>query len=168
VTPRSILAGALGVLAVVFPVAAPQASAAPRCGSAAAAQLEGQLPVTPYNLGRRLGETLCFDLTGDGRRDIVFTGWEFMNHGAHYWAAFRATANGWRRMKFKRSCCRADPRAGVGLGLHRGGRTLIVRQPNYEPDDAACCPTGGTDEGRWRWRRGRLELVRVATRPSDS
>jgi hypothetical protein len=140
-------------------VANSSATAAPRCGKGAAADLESRVPVTPYDAGRRLGQVKCFDVTGDGRDDIVFTGWEFMNRGAHYWAAFRATRTDWVRMKFKRSCCRADPRVGSGLSLERSGRSIIVSQPVYRSSDPACCPTGGTRTGTWQWRHGMLALI---------
>jgi hypothetical protein len=119
------------------------------------------LPVEPFNLGRRLGQTQCFDFTGDGRRDIVFTGWEFMNHGAHYWAAFRATRTGWIRVKFKRGCCRADPRFGAGIVIGHAGRRIIVTEPVYAADDPACCPSRGTKTGTWRWLRTSLGLISV-------
>ncbi|MBA3329137.1 MAG: hypothetical protein H0T43_12635 [Solirubrobacterales bacterium] len=141
------------------------ASAAPACNGRAAANLEKRLPVTPYNLGRRIGQTLCFDFTGDRRKDIVFTGWEFMNHGAHYWAAYRATRSSWVRVKFKRGCCRADPKTGVGIEIQRSGREIVVSQPVYQPDDPACCPSGGTKTGTWRWRNHTLALVDVTREP---
>jgi hypothetical protein len=108
---------------------------------------------------------LCFDFTGDGRKDIVFTGWEAMNHGPHYWAAFRATASGWARVKFKHSCCRSNPRLGAGIQIARSGDTIIVTEPKYRPSDPACCPTGGTNEGDWRWQRRQLALVQARSRP---
>lgn len=122
-------------------------------------------PFNPY--GERLGQVKCFDLTGDGRKDILFTGWEAMNHGAHWWAAYRATPTDWRRVKFKRGCCRANPKFGAGIGVSRFERTVIVREPIYLDDDPLCCPSGGSKEGRWRWKRDRLVLVRVTTEPPD-
>jgi hypothetical protein len=161
--PAPSVCAALAIIGLV--VASSPASPAPECGKRAAAMLEKRLPVTPYDAGRRLGQVKCFDLTGDGRQDIVFSGWEFMNHGAHYWAAFRATRTRWVRMKFKRSCCRADPRVGVGLFLKRSGRTLIVRQPIYRSSDPACCPTGGTRTGTWQWRHRMLALTDTTREP---
>jgi hypothetical protein len=158
-------------LAVAAAIAVPgmfsttPATAAPRCNPGVAAQLERGLPVTPFNLGRRLGQTQCFDFTGDGRRDIVFTGWEFMNHGAHYWAAFRATRTGWVRVKFKRGCCRANPRFGAGISIRHAGREIIVTEPVYAPDDPACCPSLGTKTGTWRWLRTTLGLLHVTREP---
>lgn len=142
-------------------------AAAPKCGPSTAKQLQHRLPVKPYG-ERYLGQVKCFDFTGDRRKDIVFTGWEFMNHGAHYWAAFRATRGNWTRVKFKRGCCRADPKVGAGIGINRFKRTIIVRQPVYRRDDPACCPSGGSKEGRWRWRNARLVLVRVTTEPPEA
>lgn len=158
-------AALLATLAIGAACAPASASASPICNARAAAQLEKRLPVTPYNAGRRIGQTLCFDMTGDGRKDIVFSGWQFMNHGAHYWAAFRATRSNWVRMKFKRGCCRADPRFGSGIQIRRSGRDVVVHEPVYATSDPACCPSGGTKTGIWRWRNPHLILVDVLREP---
>ena len=165
-SPRSIapLVGATIATIALLIVVAP-ASSAPRCGKRLATELEKRLPVTPYDAVRRLRQVKCYDITGDGREDIVFSGWEFMNHGAHYWAAFRATRTEWKRMKFKRSCCRADPRVGVGISLERSGHAVTVSQPVYRSSDPACCPTGGTRSGTWRWRHEMLALTDTTRSP---
>jgi len=164
-SPARQLLGLLCVLSMALVIAGgilpSSATAAPTCNARAAAQLEKRLPVTPYNLGRRLGRTLCIDITRDGRKDIVFSGWQFMNHGAHYWAAFRATRSGWVRMKFKRGCCRADPKTGAGIQIRRSGRDVVVSEPVYGSADPACCPSGGTRTGTWRWRSPHLILIDV-------
>src|SRR3954469_3804881 len=87
-----------------------------------------------------------------------------MNHGAHYWAAFRATRTDWKRVKFKRGCCPADPRFGAGVAMAPERRTIVVRAPVYLGDDPACCLSGGARTGRWRWQERRLGLVDVARR----
>jgi hypothetical protein len=161
---RLLLVGT-ALTGAIFASLASLATASPACSKRTAVRLERRLPVTPFNLGRHLGQTKCFDFTGDGREDIVFTGWEFMNHGAHYWAAFRATRSNWVRVKFKRGCCRADPKVGVGLAIRRSGREIAVTQPVYDSDDPACCPSGGTKTGWWGWRRRALALVDVVRDP---
>jgi hypothetical protein len=163
---RTIAALVTATIATVsLCVLATPAGAAPRCGKAAAAELEKRLPVTPYDAARRLRQVKCYDVTGDGRKDIVFSGWEYMNHGAHYWAAFRATRADWVRMKFKHSCCRGNPRSGAGIFLRRSGRAIVVSQPVYRASDPACCPTGGTRIGTWRWRHKKLTLTDRAHKP---
>jgi hypothetical protein len=157
---RFLLAATAFAIAM-FTSLAPSAAASPICSKRTATRLEQRLPVTPYNFGRHLGQAKCLDFTGDGREDIVFTGWEFMNHGAHYWAAFRATRTNWVRVKFKRSCCRADPKTGVGIAIQRSGREIGVTQPVYDSDDPACCPSGGSKTGWWGWRRRQLVLLDV-------
>ncbi len=141
------------------------AAGSPPCSGRTAAQLEKRLPVTPFNLGRRLGETLCFDFTGDGRKDIVFTGWVAMNHGAHYWAAYRATRSRWVRVKFKGGCCRADPRTSPGIVIARSDDDIVVSQTIYRPGEPLCCPTGGTRIGVWSWQGKNLALVEVTIDP---
>lgn len=159
-TARSRVLCAVAMTAALVASSAP-AMAAPACNSGTAARLEKRLPVTPFDLGKRLGQTKCSDFTGDGRKDIVFTGWEYMNHGAHYWAAFRATKKHWVRVKFKRGCCKGFPKNGAGIAIKRSGKDIIVSQPVYASDDPACCPSGGTKTGTWRWGEGRLALVDV-------
>jgi hypothetical protein len=91
---------------------------------------------------------------------MVVTMWAYMNHGAHYWAAFRGTARGWVRVAYKADCCARGPRrGGAGIAIKRAGSRIVIEQPVYRPSDGACCPTGGTKTGRWGWRNGRLILV---------
>lgn len=137
------------------------ASAPPACNAATGDELERRLPVSFF--GDRIGQTLCFDFTGDGRQDIVFTGWLFQNRGAHYWAAFRARGDGWARVIFKRDCC--EVRRASGMKVRRSGRVILVSQPIYKTADEACCPTGGTRTGRWRWSGTQLKLVGVTPAP---
>jgi hypothetical protein len=107
------------------------------------------------------GQVVCFDFTGDGRRDVAFTMWAAMNHGAHLWAAFRRTAHGWARARYSADCCGAHRSFGMGIGIRRSGRSLLVDQPIYRRRDAACCPSGGIAAGVWEWRSGRLKLTAV-------
>jgi hypothetical protein len=141
-------------------------NAAPlKCSRSRARSLERTLPawrsyIKPY---AAQGQVLCSDFTGDGKADIVFTSWGAMNHGAHYWSAFRRTSRSWERVAFKKDCCGRRVRfLGTGISIDHSGRTIIVREPIYRAKDPACCPTGGTREGRWRWRSGRLSLVRTS------
>ncbi len=159
-----LVVAAAAMAAVLGASLAATAHAAPNCNARAAVQLEKRLPVQPYRAGV-LGQTICVDFTGDGRRDIVFSGSVAMTQGAHYWAAFRATRSSWVRVKFKRGCCRADPRFGRAIGIGRSGRQIVVKEAVYRSDDPGCCPTGGTRIGTWGWRSGRLALVDVTLDP---
>ena len=156
-------AAATGLVVVVALLAGGtgMASAPPSCNKATGDALEKRLPVGPFNTRR--GQTLCFDFTGDGRRDIVFTGWEFANSGAHYWAAFRARGGGWTSVIFKRDCCRV--RRATRLRIARSGATVVVSQPIYRKADSGCCPTGGTRTGRWRWNGVTLRLAGTSDTP---
>lgn len=143
------------------PVTAARAHAASSCAHKAN-RLKHRLPAWreyPHQYVR-YGQEMCFDFTGDGRRDIVFTMWAYMNHGAHYWAAFRKTRHDWKRVAYKTDCCGKRHRGGgTGIGISRSGRTTIVNEPVYRRRDAACCPSGGERSGEWAWRSGRLRLV---------
>jgi hypothetical protein len=94
---RTVSAGVilLAAAAVVMVSTTNFASGSAGCGRSTAKQLIRTLPVAkeaePY---RGLISVICIDFTRDGRKDIVFTVWAAMNHGAHYWAAFRRTNGG--------------------------------------------------------------------------
>jgi hypothetical protein len=138
------------------------AAASRSCSRKTARSLERTLPawrnyIKPY-AGR--GQVLCFDFAGDIRRDILFTSWGAMNHGAHFWSAFQRTSRSWKRLAFKKSCCGRKVHAlGIGISIKHRGRTIVVEEPVYRATDPACCPTGGTRQGRWRWRSGHLLFV---------
>jgi len=157
---------ACAALVVLWALLAPATGAGtavttPECGAAVGDDLEQRLPVGPFD--KRVGQTLCFDFTGDGREDIVFTGWEFADNGAHYWAAFRARGDDWSRVIFKRDCCRV--RRATKIRIARLGGTILVRQPIFRPGNKNCCPTGGTQTGRWRWNGVALKLLGTTTSP---
>jgi len=164
---KAVIAAVVSALlcCVAFAVAAGTGSAAApstaTCTKATGDALAERLPVGYF--GERIGQTLCFDFTGDGRRDIVFTGWIFRTQGAHYWAAFRARGNSWSRVTFRRDCCTA--REASGIKVRRLGRVIVVTQPIRKATDKACCPTGGTRTGRWRWNGTTLKLTSTSTKP---
>jgi hypothetical protein len=139
------------------------ASGAERCGRGAAKKLVRTLPVAkdaePYLSAISVR---CMDFTRDGRKDIVFTVWTAMNHGAHYWAAFRKTTHGhWKRVAFKSDCCGGHHRyGGLGIAIQRAGSVIVVSQPIYKKNDGACCPSGGTKSRAWAWRHGKLRIVK--------
>lgn len=107
-------------------------------------------------------QVLCTNLTGSGRQDMVATVWDAMNHGAHYWAAWRNAGGKWVLLALSGNCCSIAPhKFGMGVTV-RGTSTagqFVVSQPVYRPKDPACCPSGGTATARWAWRRGALRVV---------
>jgi hypothetical protein len=155
------VASALLCVALAVAAGTGAASSSPTCDPSLGDELERRLPVS--NFDKRIGQTLCFDFTGDGREDIVFTGWLYANRGAHYWAAFRVRGDGWSKVTFKRDCCTV--RRASGIKVRRAGRVLVVSQPIYKASDKACCPTGGTRTGRWRWAGTQLKLIGTTTKP---
>jgi hypothetical protein len=90
---------------------------------------------------------ICFDLTGDGRRDLAVTIASGGTAGDVGWLAVVTTSRG-RRVALARS--------GYKLGLLREGRDLVETQPIYRKDDPNCCPTGGFDHTRWHWNGRRF------------
>jgi hypothetical protein len=155
------LAGVV-VLALVVAMAT-SASGARSCSRATAKHLAQRLPVAkdaePY---LDLISVRCMDFTRDGRKDIVLTVWAAMNHGAHYWAAFRRTKHGhWKRAAFKSDCCGGHHKyGGMGIAIRRAGSVIVVSQPIYRRGDGACCPSGGTKSRAWSWRHGKLRIVK--------
>lgn len=148
--------------ALLAPAAGTGTATVPQtCSVLTGDELEKRLPIGPFE--ERIGQTLCFDFTGDGLKDIVFSGWIFANDGAHYWAAFRAGAEGWTRVIFKRDCCRV--RRATKIRIARSGATVVVRQPIFREKDRGCCPTGGTRTGRWRWNGVTLKLAGTTDAP---
>ena len=153
----------LGVVPGAGPLQ-PTAHAAASCSKQAAAQLRRSLPsfasLRPYS---EFGQHVCVDFTGDGRNDLVLTRWEFMNHGAHYWAAYRRTSKGtWVRVAGRNDCCSAKRFPSAGISIDRDGDRVVVSQPVYLSDDPACCPQGGTKSARWGWVNGRLVRLGVS------
>jgi hypothetical protein len=138
------------------------AATAPLSCKATGDKLETRLPVGPFD--KRIGQTLCFDFTGDATKDIVFSGWVYASNGAHYWAAFRGLGgDSWKLVIFKRDCCRV--RRANRMRISRVGATIVVTQPIYRTRDLPCCPSGGTRTGRWRWTGAKLKLVGTTDKP---
>jgi hypothetical protein len=101
-------------------------------------------------------------LTGSGRQDLVAAVWDAMDHGAHYWAAWRNTGSKWVLIALSGDCCSVAPRKfGMGISIRRTSTAgqFVVSQPSYRPKDPACCPSGGTATARWAWTRGALRVV---------
>ena len=144
----TLLAGATGSAAV------PKT-----CSKTTGDRLEKRLPVGPFD--KRIGQTLCFDFTGDGRTDIVFSGWEYVDNGAHYWAAFRSTAAGWTSVIFKRDCCRVA--RATNMRISRTGAVLVVSEPIFSKARKQV----GTRTGRWRWNGHVLKLLSTTEKKSS-
>ena len=129
------------------------------CSKATGDALEQRLPVGPFD--KRIGQTLCFDFTGDRKTDIVFSGWEFVDNGAHYWAAFRATATGWTSVIFKRDCCRVA--RATNMKISHSGAAILVSQPVFNKAHDVVA----TRTGRWRWNGYALKLVSKTEKKSS-
>jgi hypothetical protein len=58
-----------------------------------------------------------------------------MNHGAHYWAAYRAISGGrWTRLIFAADCCGGpNPRLGTDIYIRRAGHNVTVTKPEVGP-----------------------------------
>ncbi len=153
------VAGALGLAACGSSSTSQQV----KCDRSSAYSLIRKLPVAS-NPGAFLSsdQVLCMNLTGSGRQDLVATVWDAMNHGAHYWAAWRNAGSKWVLIAFSGNCCSIAPhKFGMGVTVRRTSTAgqLIVSQPIYRSNDPACCPSGGTAAARWAWRRGALRVV---------
>ncbi len=101
---------------------------------------------------------ICFDFTGDGRRDVAFAILSGGTAGATHWAVFRGVRTSSSRLS-RRYRKVAERFSGSKTRLVRSGRLLGVDNPIYKRDDANCCPTGGTS--RVLYRVGRSGVVKV-------
>lgn len=163
-----VLVGLLvAALSAVFAALAPARSGGVSgpCGRTTANKLIRRLPVgaaaSHYLAADRV---ICEDFTGDGRPDLVVTVWTAMNHGAHYWAAYRDGGRRWVRVAYKSGCCGGSSRyGGMGIGIERAANGFVVSQPVYGQNDPACCPSGGTKSAHWFWKKGALRQTSVAS-----
>jgi hypothetical protein len=153
---RPLLLAALLALALPAAAGAKTTKACDRAGDAARAALPDYASLTPYS---SIGQTLCFDFTGDGRRDLVITRWLGMNHGAHEWAAYVHEGSRYVMVRHMADCCSGKPRYALGVGIRRRGTALEVSEPIFKKSDALCCPSGGLRIARWRWVDGALRVV---------
>jgi hypothetical protein len=97
---------------------------------------------------------ICHDFTRDGRVDMAVTLFSGGTAGDLGWVVFRASAGGWKL---------ALHGAGYKLGVGRVGDDVVVMQPIYRKNDPNCCPTGGFEHERYRWRGSRFATVRTWT-----
>ena len=90
-----------------------------------------------------LSTVICFDFTGDGRRDIAFSVFSGGTAGDIAWGILVGTGDVGMIVAITRS--------GYKLNLKRTGRNAVVTQPVYKADDPNCCPTAGFDHVAYRW-----------------
>jgi hypothetical protein len=107
---------------------------------------------TPQRIDpRSADQVICFDFTRDGRIDLAASIASGGTAGDIGFVVFRGTPAGWRV---------ALTGGGYKLRLARVGRDLVETQPVYKPNDPNCCPTGGFDHQRFRWRGTRFVVAR--------
>jgi len=105
-------------------------------------------PVTPS----MADEILCFDVTGDGHRDMAVTLFSGGTAGDVGWLLFAWNGTRWQLVATG---------SGYKMGLFRSGSDLLAVQPVYRKNDPNCCPTGGFDRTLYRWAVGRLTIART-------
>lgn len=97
-------------------------------------------------------QVICFDLTRDKTEDLAVTIANGGTAGDIDWVVFVGTAHGYRL---------ALVRGGYKLALGRVSSDLVETDPVYRKDDPNCCPTGGFDHTRWRWKGQKFAVVRT-------
>lgn len=102
---------------------------------------------------------ICFDFTGDRRREVVFAIHGGGSGGAAHWAAFRRTRSK-RGPLGRRFRLIAEPRAGQQTMLERRGRLVVVKNPIWRPGDPNAGPSGGELHSLYRIRTNSVKLVR--------
>jgi hypothetical protein len=139
------------------------AAASKRC-TRAAATLVKRTRHAPIGLPQGTNGSfspICFDFTGDGRRDVAFAILSGGTAGATHWAVFRGVRTSSRRLS-RRYRKVAERFSGSKTRLLRSGRLLVVQTPIYNQTDANCCPTGGANQVLYRVERSRV--VKVSSR----
>ena len=103
--------------------------------------------------GSGIDRVICRDLTGDSRKDMVVSVYA-PAVGIEAWVFFRAAADAWK-LSFRRT---GLLRASVRIE----NRSVLESDPVYKAGDKRpCCPTGGHDYHRFKWRRGKMISVRT-------
>lgn len=101
---------------------------------------------------------ICHDFTRSGGDMIAVL--SCGSGGVMYWYLFTKTPEGWR-LRWK-----PPDREGYtafehgSLKLARGSDDLIASGAIYNPDDAHCCPTGGSVFSRLRWDGNAFRIIR--------
>jgi hypothetical protein len=96
----------------------------------------------------------CFDFTGDGTRDVLFSVFGGGTAGNGAWGLVVADGGTHKLTNYGGG--------GSDLGIDRRGSRPQVINPIYRRGDPNCCPTGGFRIRTYKWngRRLRLESTR--------
>ena len=105
---------------------------------------------------------VCFDLTGDGRKDVAFGILSGGTAGPTAWAVFRGVRTSSTRLA-RRYRKVTERNSGSKTLVLRRGSLLGVQNPIYKSEDANCCPTGGATRSLYRVRPSGVTLVRTVT-----
>lgn len=150
--------GVLGVL-VAFALALSPSSADVSCLATARTAVSTTEVVYPNLAGStsrlkpsEVSTAICFDFTGDGRRDIAFSVFSGGTAGDIAWGVLVGTGDVGMIV--------AVTGGGYKLALRRSGRAVVVTQPVYKADDPNCCPTGGFDHVARRWNGKTFAVAR--------
>ena len=154
----AMAAGCLVVTASATPRA--KASATKRCASLAA-QLVKRTRNFPSGLSRGFHASstpVCFDFTGDGKRDVAFGILSGGTAGPTHWAVFRGVMTSSKRLSARYRKV-AERFSGSKTRLLRRGRRLAVQNPVYRRGDGNCCPTGGATRVLYRVESARVVRI---------
>jgi len=162
------LAALTGLITIAPAVAAPSAEQSVSARQRGCEKLAGRLylltelgkKTAPYYPGANLVVTpICFDFTGDHRRDVVLAIHAGGTSGALNWAAFRRTrqSRGPLRRRFRLV---AEPNSGPRTELERRRRLVLVKTPIWRRSDPNADPTGGETHRLYRIGWNRVKLVR--------
>lgn len=130
----------------------------PRCSEGpVSTELERRKLLDPKSFPS-IGQVSCRDLTRDAIDDAIFVRDSTGSAGTMGWRVLAGQKDGrWDLPLFRR--------AEAGVQVSAEGQKVIRRQPIYRPEDAHCCPTGGTEVEVYVYRGGRFEAVEQFTEP---
>jgi hypothetical protein len=102
--------------------------------------------------GSGIDRVICRDLTGDGRKDMVVSVYA-PAVGIEAWVFFRAAADTWK-LSFRRTGL-------VRASIRTENKSVLESEPVYRAGDKRpCCPTGGRNYYRFKWRHAEMVTVR--------
>jgi hypothetical protein len=124
----------------------PLAVATADCSKAAATEIVLRLHLNDPEVADPVGKVLCGAFTGPGSQTMVVSLIGPGNTGLIDWVVFRWAEDAWQFLM----------KQPAAASITTAGPDIRQTLPVYRPDDARCCPTGGTKTRIWHWNGTRF------------
>jgi hypothetical protein len=116
------------------------------CSEAAAREVVLRLHLNDPEVADPVGKVLCGSFTGPGSQTMVVSLRGPGNTGLIEWAVFHWAGDAWQLIM----------KQPAAASITAAGSDIRQTLPIYRPDDARCCPTGGTRTRIWHWNGSRF------------